>query len=103
MKEVLKEEMDMKSKLFSLSEEIVCRYERIDALGVMIDMMIGSMAGGNVPTKDTLENMRFLLDECFDRERDSLTQIQEELQEIIDSIPAETETESGDSQGELTV
>jgi hypothetical protein len=64
----------------------------------MVDMMIDSIAGGNVPTKDTLENLRFVLEECFDRERDSLTQIQEELQEIIDSIPAKTTGERSSEQ-----
>ena len=98
MKDVLKEEMDMNSKLFSLREEIIHRYETIDALGVMVDMMFGSMAHGNMPTADTLENQRFVLEECFDRERGSLTWIQEELQKLIDSTPAEAETESGDSQ-----
>ncbi len=103
MKDVLKEEMDLNSKLFSLSEEVLYRYERVDALGTMVDMMFGSMARGNVPDKDTLENVRYVLEECFDRERNSLKQIEEELQELIDSTPAEAETESGDSQCGVTV
>ena len=84
----MREEMDMQSRLFSLSEEVFHRYERVDALGGLIDAALHAFHENGFDD-DQIENIRLLLDDCFGRERNSLKQIEEELKSIADSFLAD--------------
>ena len=65
---------------YSLIDE--CQ-ERIAGTGILIDMLLQTLHGGDVPADDYIESLRYVFSDRFDREREALQKIQVHLDQGV--------------------